>query len=595
MATVLDDRSRAAANAARVLEARYLRRDADRNVIETESQLYERVARAVSEGELLAGTARDAHGCEEEFLDLLSTGRFLPNSPTLMNAGTPLGQLSACFVLPVHDSMEEIFDAIRRMALVQQSGGGTGFSFSELRPRGDLVASTSGEASGPVSFMRIFDAATEHIKQGGKRRGANMGVLRVDHPDVLDFVRAKRDGTSLRNFNLSVSIPDHFMRAARANTRLPLVNPRTGTTTASINAREILDAIIDANWACGDPGILFHDAINRANPTPGLGAIEATNPCGEVPLLPHEACNLGSIDLAKMAVEHNGTAQIDWPELRRAIHLAVRFLDDVIEVNRYTSSEIESITRANRKIGLGFMGFAALLLRLGVPYDSDEAVHLAARLARFLEQNAIDASQQLAAERSVFPNWSKSIYFDTQLALRNATRTAIAPTGTLSILAGTTPSIEPLFALAYRRSGVLGGETLTEINPTFLDFVERNHMEELVDQVLGSGTISAGNVAPEVKALFATALEIPIERHLEMQHAFQRFVDNSVSKTINMPFDATRDDIEGGIWRAWNLGLKGVTFFRFGSRAMQVIELGTGDSPSRYEQGSTCDPAECSV
>ncbi len=595
MATVVDDRPGTAANASRVLEARYLRRDRDRKIVETASQLYERVARAVAQGELLAGTARDVRRREEEFLALLSSGKFLPNSPTLMNAGTPLGQLSACFVLPVHDSMEEIFDAVRLMARIQQSGGGTGFSFSELRPRGDIVASTGGEASGPVSFMRIFDAATEHIKQGGKRRGANMAVLRVDHPDVLDFVRAKLDGTSLRNFNLSVSVTDDFMRAARANVRVPLINPRSGTEVASIKARELFDAIVDATWACGDPGLLFYDAINRANPTPSLGAIEATNPCGEIPLLPFEACNLGSIDLAKMVVEQNGMARIDWPELRRVIHLAVRFLDDVIEVNRYSSPEIEAITRANRKIGLGVMGYAAMLLRLGVSYDSDEAVHLAARIARFLEQNAIAASQQLAAERAVFPNWGTSIYSTTGLTLRNATRTAIAPTGTLSILAGTTPSIEPLFALAYRRSGILGGQTLTEVNPLFLDFIERHGLQSAASQVLESGTIAAANVPEETKALFATALEIPVERHLQMQHAFQRFVDNSVSKTINMPFDSTREDVARGIRRAWDLGLKGVTFFRFGSRASQVIELGTGEAPSRYEQGSTCDPAECAL
>lgn len=595
MTTMVDERSRIEANAARVLEARYLRRDRNRNIAETASQMYERVARAVSAGELLLGSAEDARRREEEFLALLASGKFLPNSPTLMNAGTPLGQLSACFVLPVHDSMEEIFDAVRGMALIQQSGGGTGFSFSELRPRGDLVASTGGDASGPVSFMQIFDAATEHIKQGGKRRGANMGVLRADHPDVLEFVRAKRDGSSLRNFNISVSVRDDFMRAARANARVPLVNPRTGATTAQVKAREILDAIVDAAWACGDPGLLFLDAISHGNPTPQIGTIEATNPCGEVPLLPGEACNLGSIDLAKIVIGQNGMTQIDWSEFRRVVHLAVRFLDDVIEINRYPSPEIENMTRGNRKIGLGVMGFAALLLRLGVPYDSDEAVHLAARIARFIEQNAIAASQQLAVERGVFPNWPASIYFDTGLALRNATRTAIAPTGTLSIVAGTTPSIEPLFALAYRRREVLEGQTLTEINPFFLDFLERFGLESVVPEVLEKGTIADTNLAPEIKALFAIALEIPLERHLLIQHAFQRFIDNSVSKTINLPHDATRDDVARGIWRAWDLGLKGVTFFRFGSRTSQVIELGTGETPTEYEQRSKCDPAECAI
>src|SRR5579884_607761 len=351
MSTVADKVAHTTSNASRVMNARYLRRDRDRNVIETPKQLYERVARAIAEGELLTGNARQARRYEEDFLGLLSSRKFLPNSPTLMNAGTPLGQLSACFVLPVHDSMEDIFDAIRRMALIQQSGGGTGFSFSELRPRGDIVSSTGGEASGPVSFMRIFDTATEYIKQGGKRRGANMGVLRVDHPDILDFISAKADGdTSLRNFNLSFAVTDAFMRAVRQDERIALVNPRTGATTSSIEAQEIFDAIVDAIWSCGDPGLLFLDAIQAANPTPSLGRIEATNPCGEVPLLPFEACNLGSIDLAKMAVERNGVMQLDEAELRRVIRLAVRFLDDVIEVNRYASRETEAITRANRKI-----------------------------------------------------------------------------------------------------------------------------------------------------------------------------------------------------------------------------------------------------
>ncbi|HUJ15865.1 MAG TPA: adenosylcobalamin-dependent ribonucleoside-diphosphate reductase [Thermoanaerobaculia bacterium] len=594
--TMLADLPATTSNASRVLEARYLRRDADRKIIETPQQLYERVARAVSQGELLSGNARQARRYEDDFLGLILSGKFLPNSPTLMNAGTPLGQLSACFVLPVHDSMEDIFEAIRRMALIQQSGGGTGFSFSELRPQGDIVRSTSGEASGPLSFMRIFDSATENIRQGGKRRGANMGVLRVDHPDILDFVRAKVGGDSaLRNFNLSVAVTDDFMRAARTGERIALINPRNGATMRSIDAAEILDAMVDATWSCGDPGVLFLDAINAANPTPSLGRIEATNPCGEVPLLPYEACNLGSIDLAKMTIQRNGTLQLDALELRRVVRLAVRFLDDVIDVNRYTSRETEAITRANRKIGLGVMGFAALLIRLGISYDSDDAVHLASHIARFIEQNTIAASQELAEERGVFPNWNASIYAKSGLALRNATRTAIAPTGTLSILAQTTPSIEPLFALAYRRTGVLGGQTLTEISPLLLDFVERNGLRFDAAQIIARGTIAQTEVSPDVKALFATALEIPIERHLQIQHAFQRFIDNSVSKTINLPADAKRENVEHGIWRAWELGLKGVTFFRFGSRGNQVIELGAGETPVRFEQGSKCDPAECAV
>lgn len=595
MDVIAEVTSTAAANVTRVLEARYLRRDANRRVIETPQELFERVARAIAQGELVFGKASDARRREAEFLDLLASRKFLPNSPTLMNAGTPLGQLSACFVVPVHDSMEEIFDALRRMALVQRSGGGTGFSFSELRPRGDLVASTGGEASGPVSFMRVFDAATEHIKQGGRRRGANMGVLRVDHPDILELIRAKTDRSSLRNFNLSVAVTDDFLRAVRDRSQFALVNPRTRATTASVAAREIFDAIVDATWSCGDPGLLFRDAIERANPTPRLGPLDATNPCGEVPLLPHEACNLGSIDLAKMVTRTNGAPGVDWAELRRVVRLAVRFLDDVIEVNRYASAETESISRANRKVGLGVMGLAAMFIRLGVSYDSDDATHLAARVARFIEQHAIAASQDLAEERGLFPNWSLSVYAQDEVRIRNATRTAVAPTGTLSILAETTCSIEPLFALAYRRSGVLGEQSLEEVNPLFLDFLERNHLSFVLDRVLETGTLAGANVPAEVKSLFATALEIPLERHLRTQHAFQSFVDNGVSKTINLPTSATREDIERGIWRAWELGLKGLTFFRFGSRGTQVIQLGTGELPQHYEHGARCDRDECAV
>ena len=535
-----------------------------------------RVARAIAQAEMRFGTVRESRSYEESFARLLDSRLFLPNSPTLMNAGTSSGQLSACFVLPVHDSLEEIFDALRSMALIQRTGGGTGFSFSELRPGGDPIVSTGGEASGPLSFLRVFNCATEEVKQGGRRRGANIGILRVDHPDILDFIRVKTDGTSLRNFNLSVSISDDFMTAVRNRADFALVNPRTHATTAKVRAAEIFDAIVDAIWTCGDPGLSFRDAINRANPLPELGEIEATNPCGEVPLLPFESCTLGSIDLARFVDQNSGPPQINWPELRRTIHLAVRFLDDAIEVNRFPISAVETITRANRKIGLGVMGFAAMLIRLGVSYDSDEAVHLASHVARFIEQHAIAASAELSEQRGVFPNWQHSIDRHWGLRLRNATRTAIAPTGTLSIIAGTTPSIEPLFALAYRRTGILGGQTMTEVNPAFVDYAERHGLESAIPQVLERGTLTGVNVPEDVRSLFATALEIPIDRQLQIQQAFQRFTDNAVSKTINLQSEATREAIEHAIWRAWELGLKGVTLFRFGSRSSQVIELGTG-------------------
>ncbi|GBC82063.1 Vitamin B12-dependent ribonucleoside-diphosphate reductase [bacterium HR10] len=585
-------------NARRVLEARYLRRDAERRLVETPEELFARVARAIAEAELLLGTAEKARRWEEVFHELLTSRDFLPNSPTLMNAGTPLGQLSACFVLPVGDTMEEIFEAVKQMALVQRTGGGTGFSFSRLRPKGDVVASTGGEASGPVSFMKIFDSATEHIKQGGKRRGANMGVLRVDHPDILDFVTAKRDERALQNFNISVAVTDAFMEAVRRDDAYELINPRTGRAVRRLKARHVFEEIVRAAWQTGDPGLLFLDAINRANPTPHLGAIEATNPCGEIPLLPYESCNLGSINVTHMLREHDGHVDVDWEKLRETVRKAVRFLDDVIEVNRYPIPEIERMTRGNRKIGLGVMGFAELLIRLGISYDSEEAAHLAERLMRAIAEEALAMSAELAEERGVFPNWKGSVHEAQNRPLRNATLTAIAPTGTISIIADTSASIEPLFALAYRRTHVLGGQTLYEVNPLFLEYLDRYGLnaEEILEAVLARGRLrEVPHVPEELKRLFVTALEIPPDRHLQIQAAFQRAVDNSVSKTINMPEEATVEDVAHAYWRAWELGLKGITIYRYGSKSAQVLELGLDEEAHHYDHASRCDPEECRV
>jgi ribonucleoside-diphosphate reductase alpha chain len=509
-----------------------------------------------------------------------------------MNAGTPLGQLSACFVLPVPDSMDGIFDAVKNMALIQQTGGGTGFSFSQLRPRGDPVASTGGEASGPVSFMRIFDCATENIKQGGRRRGANMGVLRIDHPDILDFIRAKQDGTSFQNFNLSVGVTDAFMQAVRRRERIGLRHPRTGRPVRSLPASELFAAIVQAAWETGDPGLLFLDSINRANPTPQAGVIEATNPCGEVPLLPYESCNLCLINLAHLVREDG--AGIDWDRLRAIVSVAVRFLDDVIEVNRYPIPEVDRATRANRKIGVGVMGFAELLIRLGIPYDSDQAVRAAGELAAAIADEAGEASAAIARERGPFPNW-KGSRLEVNPPMRNATRTAIAPTGTISIVAGTTPSIEPLFGLAYRRTHVLEGRPLEEVNPLFLEVAGRRGLDAatVIPRVLERGRLEAADGVPEdLVRLFATALSIPAARHLEIQAAFQRHVDNSVAKTINLPHEAAPQEIAWVFDRAWELGLKGITIFRHGSKAGQVIELGAGEAPQEYEHGAPCDPGE---
>ena len=477
------------ANGLKVLQARYLRRDPSGRVIETPDQLFGRVARAVAEAELLFGTSAGSHLWEERFYALMAALDFLPNSPTLMNAGTPLGQLSACFVLPVLDSMESIFDALRNMALIQRTGGGTGFSFSHLRPAGDVVGSTGGTSSGPVSFMKIFDCATENIKVGGRRRGANMAVLRVDHPDILQFINAKRDGVSLRNFNLSVGITDEFMEAAAAGRDFALRHPADGREVRRVAAQTLFSEITEAAWATGDPGLVFLDAMARANPAPAVGQIECTNPCGEVPLLPYEACDLGSLNLIHFVANLRGRAELDYERLKDSVHVAVRFLDDVIAVNRYPLEAIQKIALANRKIGLGLMGFAEALIALGIPYASDTAIEFADRLMAFIAQEANLASQQLVEERGAFPNWSQSVYSRNGARLRNATQTSIAPTGTISIIAGTSSGIEPLFALAYRHKNVLGGETLAELNPLLVRYL--NPPQEILKTVLEEGTLDA--------------------------------------------------------------------------------------------------------
>lgn len=583
-------------NALRALEARYLRRDADRRVIETPAELFHRVARAVAQAELLLGTAREADRWQEAFGGLLTSLDFLPNSPTLMNAGTPLGQLSACFVLPLDDTMESIFGALRAMALVQRSAGGTGFSFSRLRPLGDPVISTGGEASGPVSFMRVFDCATRNIKLGGRRRGANMGVLRVDHPDILEFVDAKLDGTSLANFNLSVGVTDRFMEAVTSGDSYELVHPGRRRPTGRLPARDVFDRIVDAAWRTGDPGLLYLDAINRSNPTPALGAIETTNPCGEVPLLPWESCVLGSVNLANMVQVADGVATVDWDRLRHAVQLGVRFLDDVLEVNREPAPEIAAVTRANRKIGLGVMGFAECLILLGVPYGSEEAVTWGDRLMVFIAQEALAASRQLARQRGVFPNWAHSICAAEDERIRNATRLSIAPTGTLSLIAGTSGGIEPLFALAYRRQHSLGGAPLVEINPIFERYAVEHGLDTagILEHVRTSGHLAALPAVPDaVRQLFVTATELTVHQHLAIQQTFQRHVDNAVSKTINLPDDADTQEVAQAFQEGWRLGLKGVTVYRSGSKAGQVLTLGVDESPVTRELFAKCDPGAC--
>ncbi|RMH08312.1 MAG: adenosylcobalamin-dependent ribonucleoside-diphosphate reductase [Nitrospirae bacterium] len=563
------------ANARRILEARYLRRDAQGKVIETPEELFARVAKAVAQAELGYGHASQVAQWEETFATLLSSLDFLPNSPALMNAGLPIGQLSACFVLPLEDTMEGIFETLKQAALVQRTGGGTGFSFSHLRPKGDRVHSTGGEASGPVSFMKIFDSATEHIKQGGRRRGANMGILRVDHPDILDFIQAKLDQTTLKNFNISVGVTDAFLHAVRNQAEYELIHPTTRQVVRRLSARKVFEAIVQAAWQTGDPGLIFLDAINRTNPTPALGSFEATNPCGEVPLLPNESCNLGSINLAHCVRGAPTKPAIDWEKVERLVPVALRFLDNLLDVNRYPTPAIAQMSLGTRKIGLGVMGFAELLIRLGIPYDSQEAIALGSQLMQVIAQVAERASMQLAEERGVFPHWPHSVYASRNQKRRNATCTAIAPTGTISLLAGTTPSIEPLFAIVSRRIHSLGGEPLYEIAPLLIEACHVHHIdpEQLLSQVRRTRRLRDIPGLPEsMTRVFVTALEIHPEQHLLMQAAFQRHVENSVSKTINLPEEAPPSEVEWAFWRAWELNLKGITIFRYGSKGDQVLE-----------------------
>jgi ribonucleoside-diphosphate reductase alpha chain len=575
-------------NALTVLQKRYLKKDDEGKPAEKPDELLRRVAKHIASAEAIHDPKADVRAWEERFFDMMARLDYLPNSPTLMNAGRELGQLSACFVLPVEDSMEAIFETVKYTALIHKSGGGTGFSFSRIRPEGDRVGSTGGVASGPISFMKAFDTATDVIKQGGMRRGANMGILRVDHPDVLKFIACKEDGKTLSNFNLSVAVTNDFMQAVEKGTDFTLINPRTGQAAGTLNAADVFSKIVDLAWRTGDPGIIFIDRINQYNPTPKLGKIESTNPCGEQPLLPYESCNLGSINLAQMITNRDGIARVDWDRFTETIRTAVHFLDDTIDVNQFPLPQIEERTRSTRKIGLGVMGFADMLILLGIPYDSVDGLDMAERVMKHLSQQATRESVELARERGTFPAFQGSIYDKPEAPrVRNAARSTIAPTGTLSILAGCSSGIEPLFALSYVRH-VLDGNQLIEVNPYFEKVAREQgfYSEELMRQLAQGARLKDIDGVPElVKRTFVTAHDITPEWHVKMQAAFQRYTDSAVSKTVNFPHDATRDDVAKVYMLAFKEGVKGITIYRDGSKEGQVLTIGNG-SPAPAGAGA---------
>ncbi|MDP3790692.1 MAG: vitamin B12-dependent ribonucleotide reductase [Candidatus Omnitrophota bacterium] len=575
-------------NAMKVLEKRYIKKDASGNCLETPEDLFRRVAKNIAQADLKYGRRGEVAKIEEDFFEMMARLEFLPNSPTLMNAGRDLQQLSACFVLPIDDSMESIFETIKDTALIHKSGGGTGFSFSRLRAKNSPVRSTGGISSGPVSFMKVFNAATQAVKQGGTRRGANMGILRVDHPDILEFIACKENDKEITNFNISVAITEDFMKKAITGEDYDLVDPKTKSVVQKLNAKKVFDTIIQMAWRNGEPGIIFIDRINRDNPTPKVGKIESTNPCGEQPLLPYESCNLGSINLAKMVTEDR---KIDWNKMADRIEKAVHFLDNVIDMNAYPIKKIDDMTKSNRKIGLGVMGFADMLFMLGIRYDSDDAIALAEKIMKFMLDSSRKASEKLARERGAFHNFKGSL-FDTPGAkpLRNATLTTIAPTGTLSIIANSSSGIEPVFAITYVRN-IMDNTKLVEAHPYFQQVAEEKgfYTPELMTLISQKGTIKGISEIPEdVQNLFVTAHDIEPIWHIRMQSAFQKYTNNAVSKTVNLPSEATTEDVKTIYMMAYKSGCKGVTIYRDKSREEQV--LNKPSNPEESQQKKALEP-----
>ena len=565
-------------NARTVLEKRYLKKDENGKTIETPEEMFFRVAENIASAEKLFNPDISTDIWTEKFYSIMTDLDFLPNSPTLMNAGRDLQQLSACFVLPVGDSMEDIFTAVKNTALIHKSGGGTGFSFSNIRPKNDRVKSTKGISSGPLSFMRVFDIATETVKQGGTRRGANMGILNCSHPEIMDFIEMKEKDGYLSNFNISVGITDEFMEALKRDEEYPLRNPRTGEIMGHQKASKVFKRIVELAWKNGEPGVVFLDKINKDNPTPHVGKMESTNPCGEQPLLPYESCNLGSINLAHMITETNGKKVVDYAKLGETVGTAVRFLDNVIEVNKYPLKEIEKITKGNRKIGLGVMGFADLLIEFGIPYNSHAAASLAEEIMKFIQSEGRKMSAFLARERSVFPNFKGSIYdHENGLQVRNATVTTIAPTGTISMIAGCSSGIGPLFAIVYEKN-VLDGKRLLEIHPAFKKVAQEEgfYSEELMKMVAETGSLNKiCGIPKRIRDIFVTSHDIEPRWHITLQAAFQKYTDNAVSKTVNFRKEATVSEVDEVFRYAYDLNCKGVTVYRDGSRQNQVITSGT--------------------
>jgi len=573
-------------NAIKVLERRYLKRDEEGTLLEKPGDMFIRIAGNIASAEKKYGkTEEEVKEIEKQFFDIMTDLDFLPNSPTLMNAGKELQQLAACFVLPVGDSMMLIFEALKETALIQKSGGGVGYSFSNIRPKNDVVLSTKGVSSGPISFMTVFNAATDTIKQGGTRRGANMGILRVDHPDILDFIISKENNEKLTNFNISVGVTEKFMKAVENDDEYEIINPRTKEVVDKYRAKEVFGKIVEHAWKNGDPGIIFLDRLNKDNPTPDLGQIESTNPCGEQPLLPYEACNLGSINLAHMVKEEEGIQKIDYDRLKNVTYTAVRFLDDVIDMSRYPLEKINKMAHGNRKIGLGVMGYADLLIILGIPYDSEEALELAQRIMSFIQDESKNASRELAKEKGVFPNFKGSVYDSPDgYEIRNATTTTIAPTGTLSIIADCSSGVEPIFALSFVKN-VMDNDRLVEVNDYFEELANKEgfYSKELMEKIAEKGNLKDIDEVPSrYRRIFVTAHEISPIWHVRTQAAFQKFVDNAVSKTVNFSNDATVQDVENVYMLAYRLGCKGITIFRDKSRGTQVLEV---EGKKKVEEG----------